>query len=682
MKETLLILLLQTFHHIVDNCPLAWLDQLDRFGVLRHLKRPRHPVDAQDYMAFFNDIAMAARIAARDVRGGAKRLWLLVGGVLVGAAAVALVGTASQSLIDGARQGALETVGGDLSLRLFHRPPNEAELAAIGREGDITISTELRPMARAIRDDQSEGAPLLVEFKGVDQRYPIYGEVATQPAGDLHQMINRQNDVYGAVADPALFEALGLKPGDSLQIGNVRYQLRGVLLAEPDRAFRAFTLGPRIMVSNESLPATGVTDDGAAVYYYTRVKLPAGSDAAAALARIDRAFPQSGWRMVNAHDGVPGVERALSMAHVLLLFIGLGVMLVGGAGISGAVRAHVAEKMVIIAILKSIGARPIVVTMAIGFEVMAAAALGALAGIVLGALGPVLAAAALADQLPFALATTPGVKPLAAAGLFGLLVAALFAWWPLMGVHNMNAQLLLRERLVHPPGKPDMRVWLGAGVIVAALVALIFQISPMPTLTVAFLIGALILAAFYYALGVGLSRFAKVLSKGKSANLRHALGNLYRAGAPTGPVVMALGLALTLLVALDGIGGAASRHMENTLPRSAPDLVAFSVAPDVASKLDVELANTGIVEHQRIMPFLHARVQAIGGEPVRELDIPGSLNWVVRGDRGVSFAAKLPDGAKWADGQADIPGYSVDEGVARKLGIGPGDTITLNISGQ
>jgi putative ABC transport system permease protein len=74
-------------------------------------------------MAFFNDIAIATRIAARDMRGGARSLWLLVAGVCVGAAAVALVGATSQSLIDGARQGALESVGGDLSLRLFHRPP-------------------------------------------------------------------------------------------------------------------------------------------------------------------------------------------------------------------------------------------------------------------------------------------------------------------------------------------------------------------------------------------------------------------------------------------------------------------------------------------------------------------------------------------------------------------------------
>jgi len=629
---------------------------------------------------------MAIRIAARDMRGGARSLWLLIGGVFVGSAALALVGATSQSLVDGARRGALESIGGDLSLRLFHRPPSEAELSVIRREGDVSISAELRPMMRVVKNGHAEGKPLLVELKGVDRRYPLYGAAQILPASNLIQTLSPRAGVYGAVADTALFDALDLEPGDSVQIGDTQYQLRGRLIFEPDRAFRVFTLGPRLMVLRESLPGTGIADEGAEIYFYTHVKLALTSDVHAdakeALARIDQAFPMSGWRMVNAHNGVPGVERTLGMAHVLLLFIGLGVMLVGGAGISGAVRAHVAEKMMTIAILKSIGIRPRVVTLAFGFEVLAAAFLGAILGVGLGAFGPAMAALALVDQLPFPLAAAPGMKALVAAGLFGILVAALFAWYPLMGVHGMKAQVLLRERVTHSPGKLSLKGWLGAGVILAALVALVFWVSPMPVMTVGFLAGALVLAIFYYAVGIGLSRTAKALAKGKGANVRLALGNLYRVGAPTGPVVMALGLTLTLLVALDGIGVATGRHVQKSLPNSAPDLVAFSLKPNTATRLGGELTRSGMLERQRIMPFLHARVQAIGGVAVRDLKIPAALNWVIRGDRGVSFTADLPDGAGWEGLQSERPGFSVDESVAKKLGLSLGDVITLNVGGH
>jgi putative ABC transport system permease protein len=599
---------------------------------------------------------------------------------------VALVGAISQSLIDGARRGALESVGGDLSFRLFHRPPSEVELDVIHLEGDISTIAELRPIARAVRNGQVDGAPLLVELKGVDQKYPLYGEVEILPTNNLYQALNQSGGVYGAVADPALFNTLDLELGDSLRIGDVQYQLRGVLVAEPDRAFRAFTLGPRIMVLRESLSATGVADEGAEVYFYTRLKLPAiegaHANAKAALTRIDQAFPQSGWRMVNAHEGVPGLERTLTLVYVLLLFIGLGVMLVGGAGISSAVRAHVAEKIVTIAILKSIGAPPTVVILAIGLEVMVAAFGGAALGVGVGAFGPALAKLTLGGQLPFALEITPNITTLLTAALFGILVAALFAWWPLMGVNGINSRDLLRERIEHSSRKLNVNGWLGGGIILSLLVALVFWVSPMPLVTLWFLLGSLVLAAFYFALGVGLSRISKILAKGKSANIRLALGNLHRAGAPTGPVVMALGLTLTLLVALESIGVSASSHLEESLPHSAPDLVAFSLKPDTAKRLGDELSVSGIVERQRIVPFLHARVEAIGGVAVRSLNIPGSMNWFIRGDRGVSFSEILPDGTRWDDTQSERPGFSVDVGVADKLGLALGDLVTLNVSGQ
>jgi putative ABC transport system permease protein len=340
-----------------------------------------------------------------------------------------------------------------------------------------------------------------------------------------------------------------------------------------------------------------------------------------------------------------------------------------------------------IAILKSIGTPPSVVTLAMGFEVMTAAVLGAVLGVAVGAFGPDVARFALADQLPFTLQTASAFKPLLAAGLFGVLVAALFAWWPLMAVQDMNARVLLRERIIHTPGRLGRGGWMGIGGITAALAVLVFWVSPLPVLTLVFLIGGLLLAGFYFALGRGLARLAQSMAKGRGAATRLALGNLYRAGAPTGPVVMALGLTVTLLVALDGIGAAANRHVQATLPASAPDLVAFSLKPDTAIELRTALANSKLAEHSRVLPFVHARVQAIKGVPVRDLDIPGSLQWVVRGDRGVSFSALPPqdavivDGAWWDADQARTTAFSVDVGVAQKLGLQVGDALTLNVSG-
>lgn len=635
-------------------------------------------------MSFFYTIILAMSIARRDLRGGlsgrARTLGLLVAGVLVGVAAVALVGASSQSLRDGARQGGLEAVGGDLSLRLFHRAPTADELNAISTHGQASVTAELRPMV------QVDGKSLLIELKGVDPAYPLFGQIVTEPANTLTGLLQDR----GAVADGAVFDDLGLSIGDEIAIGATRYTLRAKLLAEPDRAFRAFSLGPRVMVALDSLPSTGLVTPGAEVYYYTRVKLADQADAGKAMKRIDERFPHSGWRMVNAHEGVPGVERTLAMVHVLLLFLGLGVMLVGGAGISGAVRAHITAKMDIIAILKSIGAPPNVIALALGFEVLAGAGLGAVLGVALGAFGPALAAGALADQVPFALSPWPSVKALVGAAGFGLLVALLFAWWPLMAVRRVTTRQLLRERFDHTPGRIGWGGAAGALAIIAGLAVLVFWVSPMPVLTVAFLLGGLALALVFFGLGKALMRLARWLSRRLSKSnvvLRLALGNLHRGGAPTGAVVMALGLTLTLLVALDGIERAAGEHVATTLPSTAPDLVLFSIAKDRAEDLRMALSGWDGLESQRIMPFLHARVQAIDGVAVRDLKIPASLNWVVRGDRGVSFAQRMPAGGTltagtwWEPQDQSSRLLSVDAAIAAKLGLRVGDAITLNVSG-
>ena len=640
------------------------------------------------HVIFFQNLRLAFTIARRDLRGGwrgrARTLGLLVAGIFVGVAAVALVGTGVQSLSDAAHRGALETVGGDVSLRLYHRAPTPDEREVMDREGLTSLSAELRPMART--EGRGGGHSLLVELKGVDDAYPLYGAVATEPEGALPQLL----DGRGAVADAALFDALGLKIGDRIEIGQASYELRARLTHEPDRAFRAFSLGPRVMVALDSLPSTGLVQPGAEVYFYTRLKLLSGADGVAALKRIEEAFPESGWRMVNAQTGVPGVERSLLMAHVVLLFLGLGVLLIGGAGIIGAVRAHITAKLDVIAILKSIGTPPVVITWALGFEVLFAAALGAALGVGVGAFAPLLAAQVLADHLPFDLSPWPAFKPLLGAWLFGVLVALTFAAWPLAALRSITSRELLRERFDHHPGRIGWRGAMGAGVVVLGIAAVVFWVSPMPVLTLVFLGGGLGLALLYLGLGKVFARLAQMAARRAGRRrvvLRMALGNLYRPGAPTSAVVMALGLTLTMLVALDGIECAAQRHVGATLPASAPDLVMFSIPVDRAQQLSRDLAAQDSVQSLRVMPFLHARVQAIRGVPVRDLKIPGSLNWVIRGDRGVSFSAAQPpggeviDGTWWTPEQAAEAWLSVDSGVAAKLGLELGDELTLNVSG-
>ena len=209
----------------------------------------------------FQDILLAFHIARRDLRGALKARWrtfsLLISGVLIGVAAIALVGASTQMLRDGADKGALEAVGGDLSFRLFHRAPTPQEFEAISNFGKTSLTVELRPMVSVA----SRSA--LVELKGIDEAYPLYGDLKTIPPTPIQDLLQDN----GALADQALFDELQLDVGDWISIGSARFQLRAKLDHEPDRAFRAFTLGPRVMVELQALEETGLVEPGAEVYY-------------------------------------------------------------------------------------------------------------------------------------------------------------------------------------------------------------------------------------------------------------------------------------------------------------------------------------------------------------------------------------------------------------------------------
>src|SRR5581483_7596615 len=116
----------------------------------------------------------------------------------------------------------------------------------------------------------------LVEVKAVDGAYPLLGTVKTEPDIKLPALFARSGDVFGAAADPALLDRLQLRIGDRISIGNATLELRAALLGEPDKLGGGIALGPRVLVSDEALRASGLLQPGSLVRWRYRLKLAAG----------------------------------------------------------------------------------------------------------------------------------------------------------------------------------------------------------------------------------------------------------------------------------------------------------------------------------------------------------------------------------------------------------------------
>ena len=242
-----------------------------------------------------SNASLAFRFAVRELRGGLRGFGIFLACIVLGVATIAGVGSVARGLTDGiAREGQV-ILGGDVAAILVQHqatPGERAYLAAAGRMSEVAV---LRAMAR--RPDGADRA--LVEVKAVDGAYPLFGTVAVEGGGDASALLGSRDGVFGALADAELFTRLGLKVGDTIRLGEAAIALRGVIADEPDRLAAGFAFGPRLMIAQAALPATGLVQPGSLVNWHYRLALPEAPDNAAVAAfaaGIKDTFPDFGLR--------------------------------------------------------------------------------------------------------------------------------------------------------------------------------------------------------------------------------------------------------------------------------------------------------------------------------------------------------------------------------------------------
>ena len=673
---------------------------------------------------------VALRFAYRELRHGARALrgfGVFLGCLALGVAAIAGVQSTASSIVTGLRADGREILGGDLALRAIYRDLAPADRTRLEHVSEaITHFVEMRTMAR--RPDAE--ASVLVELKAVDARYPLFGRVETReadgPGDSVAAALARDDEMWGALVDPALAERLELEQGDPLTIGGVAFRVRGTIAREPDRAGSGAPFGfwPRVLVSLDALAGSGLIREGSLVYHQYAVRLAPEASLEEARATLGERFRESGWQMRTYDDAAPGIQRMIGRLGSFLSLVGLTALLVGGVGVGNAVRAWLDTRLGIIATLKCIGASRSTVFATYLSQLTAIAGLGVLAGLAIGALAPVAVSGLLETLLPvpIALGIYPGVLALAVA--FGLLTAVTFTVWPLSRAHETPAVALFRGAgLGARPGRRAHLVTALAGG--AALAVLAVASAPDRRLAVWFIGGAALALLVFRAAGWAVVRAARAVHRsvgtgtradslpaaplpdttgtmipphasGSSTSLpgmrlgprwRMAIANLHRPGNATADIVLSLGLGLTVLVAVALVEGNLRRDIAGSLPRDAPAFFFVGVEADRIERLAESVTDIGGTDRFRSVPFLRGRIVRVNGEDPEQALVRDEHAWLIQGDRGLSYATVPPDnpvvaGEWWPEDYAGPPLLSVDVDVIDAFDLALGDSITLNVLGR
>lgn len=636
---------------------------------------------------FSADWRLAFRFALRELRGGVKGFRIFIACIALGVAAISGVTSVSRALTEGILSEGTAILGGDMAFSLVHRQTNADELDYLQSLGRLSRVATMRAMARV----PDQGDQSLVELKAVDDAYPLYGPFRLSKGGRLADALDKQDGLWGAVADASLLARLNLQPGDEIALGKTRVRIADTIEAEPDKLDGGLEFGPRLMISDKAVEDTGLVQPGSLVRWSYRVGLAPGTGdekIAAITQSAGEKFPDAGWRIRSRANAAPGLQRNITRFAQFLTLVGLTALVVGGVGVANAVRAYLDTKRGVIATFKCIGASGGFVFRVYLLQIMVLAGIGILIGVAAGAAIPFATAGLLASILP--IRAVAGVYPveLALGMVYGFLTALAFALWPLGRAHDVPPRALFRDDLGDNRFFPRKRYVLLTAATVAVLTGLAVWLSADKKIALVY-VGATA-AAFVILLGVArlIMSLARRLPRVRSTELRLAIGNIHRPGALTPSVVLSLGLGLTLLVALALIDGNLRRELGATIARQAPSFFFIDIQNTEKQAFDAFLGNAAKDATIETAPMLRGRITALNGVPAEEIRPAASGAWALRGDRGITYADKVPDNSTLIDGDwwpkdyAGEPLVSFESGVAEALDLKIGDTVRVNVLGR
>ena len=627
-------------------------------------------------------LALSARIARRELRGGLKGFRIFVACLALGVMAIAAIGSVRASIEAGLEREGAALLGGDAEMDFTYRFATEEEKAWMRQRAEgVSEIVDFRSMAVVGE------ARALTQIKAVDAAYPLLGAVVLEPPMPLPEALADRQNIPGAVMERVLSDRLGLIPGDSFKLGTQEFRLSALLMREPDGAAGGFALGPRTIVRTSSLANSQLLAPGTLFSTKYRLDLPENMSLEAVSDAARAAFSDTGMRWTDARNGAPGIAEFVERLGSFLVLVGLSGLAVGGVGVASAVQSYLSAKTGVIATLRTLGAERTTIFQIYFLQIGALSLLGVVLGVTLGGIAPLIFAPVIEDRLPIPAALALYPQPLMEAAIYGLLTAFIFTLWPLARAENIRAATLFRDALSARIELPAPRYIAAIAIALAALIGLAAWFSGTWRLTIytaGGILGALAaLAAAAFALRL-LARRGKALFHGRPKT-RWALAAIAgpREGAVS--VVLSLGLGLSVLAAVGQIDGNLRSAITGNLPKVAPSYFFVDIQNSQIDGFTERLQTDPDVRRLQSAPMLRGVITRINGMPARE--VAGS-HWVLEGDRGVTYSDAMPENTRLTEGEWWPPGYdgppliSFAAEEAEEMGLKLGDSLTVNILGR
>ncbi|QIL71822.1 ABC transporter permease [Diaphorobacter sp. HDW4B] len=625
--------------------------------------------------------ALGWRTLWRDVRAGELRL--LIVAVTLAVAALTSVGFFSDRLQSGLQRDALQLLGGDVVVVSDNATPDVfvREAQKLGLRGSSTMS--FPTMARA--SDEQGGESKLVALKSVDAAYPLRGNVQTTTQTSQAGAITKDIPAAGeAWVDAPLLESLGIAVGDPLLLGDASLKISRIITLEPDRGAGFMSFAPRVLINTQDLKATGLVQPASRITYRYAV--------AGDVPRAVEQFKDFATKLVDGHEvrgvrvesldsGRPEMHQTLVRAQNFLNLVALLAALLSAVAVALAARGFANEHLDASAMLRVLGQSQRTIAWAYAIEFALIGLFASLLGVALGFAVHYVFVWMFAGLVNAVLPAATFWPVLFGLGV-GLTLMFAFGLPPVLQLAQVPPLRVIRRDL--GTFKPASLLVLGLGMLgFAVLLMAVSRDLTLGGIAVGGFAAAVVLFAVMAWLAVKALR--RVVNEATAPRWL-VLATRQISARPAYAVVQvsSLSVGLLALVLLVLLRTDLISSWQKATPPDAPNRFVINVLPEQAEGFQQALKTAGVQKFDWY-PMIRGRLVAVNGKEVSPDDYAEDrAKRLVDREFNLSNAAEPPEhnmivGGAW---KAEEPGaLSVEEGIAKTLGLKLGDTLRFDIGG-
>jgi len=630
-------------------------------------------------------------MAWRDSRSSRRRLLLFSSSISLGIAALVAIGSLGRNLQQAIGDQAKALLGADLVLA-SRQPFNASTEALVSRLGgesarEVSFSTMI-VLTNGTR---------LVNARALSGAFPFYGEIETDPPGAAAAL--RQGG--GVLVEESILQQFNARQGDLIKLGSASFRVLGSLLRVPGDSVSFATLAPRVYLNADDLPATELLKPGSLARYKAMFRFDPTVKVEDLIQREQETLRELRLSTETVAERQEDLGNALQNLYRFLNLVAFVALVLGAVGVASAIQVHIRQKLPNVAVLRCLGT-PIAQTFAIYLaQGLALGATGTGVGIALGALAAQQLPHGVQDFIPFAFEARFDWAGALLAALTGFAICLLFTLLPLLEVRRVSPLAAIRAAFEHRSRRDPAQLAV-VGALVLGLVA--FSLTQTRRWQEGLGFAGGLLAAFLLLAGAG--RLTMLLARrftptGLPFVWRQGLASLHRPFNRTTLLLVAIGLGTFLLLTLHLTRDVLLQQLFPPGDASRPNTVLFDIQPDQRDGVRALLAAQQLPVLEEA-PIVTMRLASIKGVPVDQIlsnRANGTPDWPLKREYRSTWRSRLNDSERVQAGtfvgsvtetpdtlrkaRDDEPSYpvSLEEGIAKTLGVGLNDELVWDIQG-